>query len=520
MTWKLVATLAIAVASPLAAQARSRPTQRPAQPVIDSMVLRAATRFLASDLLEGRGTGRRGNDIAAIYLAAEAQALGLVGAAPDGGYLQSVPLVEAVVDTARTKVVLTVGAPGGGATRETYSTPEAFVPNVGTAATLVPFGGDIAYVGSPRDVLAHPGALPDLVGRVALVRGPFGAEAAAADTLRARGVVGVVQLTPDSATYDLYVRSRGPSRMYIADSAHAASSFMPDVPDIIASPALGRALDPDLPAAGGEARPALLPGRRLELQIEVHARPLVSRNVAAILPGADRARRGEFVTFTAHLDHLGISTPDARGDSIYNGFSDNAAGCAMLLAIAKAMAAGPRPARSVLFLWLTGEERGLLGSDYFAAHPLISADSMVAEINLDAGAPPAPPVSWEIAGGDRSTLGALAVQVARRAGWTATVGPATPNSDYFPLLRIGVPAVFLVPGPAPFQGLTADSSKALSRAWEHYHQPSDEWRADFPFSGLVRYADFAYRVGMTAAAAPRPVLVTPGAGRPATPAPR
>ncbi len=518
MTWKLVATLAIAAASPLAAQTGHGSARQSDRPVVDSMVLRAVTWFLSSDQLEGRGTGRRGNDVAALYIAAEAQALGLMGAGTDGSYFQVVPLVEAVVDTAATKVALTAGPPGGAA-REVFSTPDAFVPNVGTDATLVPFSGGLAYVGSARDVLAHPEALPDLAGRVALVRGPFGSDAAAADTLRARGVAGVVQLTPDSATYALYVRSRGPSRLFIADSAHAVSSFIPGIPDVIASPAFGQALAPGLAAAGSAGdRPVLLPGR-VDVQIAVHPRPLVSRNVAAILPGADPALRGEFVAYTAHLDHLGISTPDARGDSIYNGFSDNAAGCAMLLAIAHAMVAGPRPARSVLFLWPTGEERGLLGSDYFAAHPLVSPDSIAAEINLDAGAPPAPPVSWEIPGGDRSTLGSLAVQVARRAGWTAKVGPASPNSDYFPLLRIGVPAVFLVPGSAPFEGLSADSSKALGRKWDHYHQPSDEWKADFPFSGLVRYAEFGYRVGMAAAAGPRPVLVpaAPGGRRPAAP---
>jgi len=511
MNWKLVATLGLAMASPLAAQTGLAPVRRPGPPTIDSMLLRSSTYFLASDLLEGRGTGRRGNDIAALYLAAEAQALGLRGAGTDGGYYQPVPLVEDVVDTARTRIILTLEREAGA--REEFRTPQAFVPNVGTAATLISFAGGLAYVGSPRDILAHPEALPDLAGRVALVRGPFGPDAAAADTLRERGVTGVVQLTPDSATYDLYVRSRGPSRMFIADSAHAVSSFIPDLPDVIASPALVRALDPDLPIAGTpQDRPALLTGRRMEFQIDVHSRPLVSRNVAAILPGADPARRGEYVAFTAHLDHLGISTPDAGGDSIYNGFSDNAAGCAMLLAIAKAMVAGPRPARSVLFLWPTGEERGLLGSDYFAAHPLVPADHIVAEINLDAGAPPAPPVSWEIVGGDRTTLGALAVRVARRAGWAAKVGPASPNSDYFPLLRIGVPAVFLVPGSAPYEGLTADSSKALGRKWDHYHQPSDEWKADFPYSGLVRYADFGYLVGMAAAASRRPVPAGAGSG--------
>ncbi len=471
------------------------------------MALRAHTYFLSHDLLEGRGTGRRGNDIAALYLATAAQALGLEGAGEDGGYFQVVPLTEEVIDTGVTKLSFTVDSAGSPGQAGEYSTPRDFVPNVGTAATLISFSGGLAYVGTAHDVLANPGALPVLAGRVALVRGPFGSDMAAADTLRTRGATGVVQLTSDTGTYALYVRSRGPSRLFIADSVHAVSSFIPPIPDVIASPELVRALAPDLPVPGSaDDHPRLLPGRSVAVRLGLHGRAVISRNVVAMLPGSDPARRGEFVVFTAHLDHLGISTPDARGDSIYNGFSDNAAGCAMLLAIAKAMVEGPRPPRSVLFLWPTGEERGLLGSDYFAAHPLVSPDRMVAEINLDAGAPPAPPVSWQIAGGDRSTLGQLAVRVAHDAGWEAKVASASPNSDYYPLLRIGVPAVFLVPV-APYEGLSAEASQALGSRWDHYHQAADEWKADFPFSGLVRYAEFGYRVGMAAAAAPRSSLL-------------
>jgi len=507
MRWKLVVTLMVAATSRIAAQPAPGPSAAVLRPRIDSMALRAHTYFLSHDLLEGRGTGRRGNDIAALYLAATAEALGLSGAGEGGSYFQVVPLTEAVIDTVGTRLELNVDTAHGRVAVRAFRTPRDFVPNVGTGASLVSFAGPLAYVGSAHEILLNPGSLPVLTGRVALVRGPFGSDMAAADTLRARGVTGVVQLAGDTGTYALYVRSRGPSRIFIADSVRAVSSFIPPIPDVIGGPDLIRALVPDLPAPGSaDDHPYLLPGRRVTVRIAVHAHPLVSRNVAAILPGSDPARRAEYVVYTAHLDHLGISVPDERGDSIYNGFSDNAAGCAMLLAIAQAMVAGPRPERSVLFLWPTGEERGLLGSDYFAAHPLVPADRMVAEINLDAGAPPAPPVVWQIAGGTASTLGQLAVDVAHAAGWEAKVAAASPNSDYFPLLRIGVPAVFLVPD-APYEGLTMEASQALGKRWDHYHQAADEWHADFPFSGLVRYADFAYRVGMAAAAAPRAAVL-------------
>jgi Zn-dependent M28 family amino/carboxypeptidase len=236
--------------------------------------------------------------------------------------------------------------------------------------------------------------------------------------------------------------------MFLDPAAGAVSSFIPDIPAVLASPALQRAIVSALPAGGTErpATPVVLTGLRVEVSIGATTRALPARNVAALLPGADPALAGEVVAYTAHYDHLGISTPDEHGDSIYNGFSDDAAGDAMILAVAQAMQAGPRPARSVLFLFLTGEERGLLGSDYYAAHPLIPAARTVADINLDAGAPPGLCVNWFLAGGDSSTFGAVAIEVARRAGWQAQSAAASPNTDYFPLLRIGIPAVFIVPG--------------------------------------------------------------------------
>jgi Zn-dependent M28 family amino/carboxypeptidase len=222
--------------------------------------------------------------------------------------------------------------------------------------------------------------------------------------------------------------------------------------------------------------------------------------------------------YTAHYDHLGVGIPDSRGDSIYNGFSDNAAGVAMLLSIAQAFGArGNQPLHSVLFLFFTGEEQGLLGSDYYVARPLWPLGRTKGVINLDAGAPPGRPWSWRIAGGDRQALGSLAQDVAADHGWSATTSPATPNSDYFPFARLGVQAVFIVPGSGPYQGLTADSSLALRRRWDHYHDPADEWAADFPFAGLGRYAEFAYYIGRMLDLGKRERSVEPGTGTPRSP---
>jgi hypothetical protein len=497
---RLSAALAIAwwPVAALAAQERA--------PRLDSLALRAHTYFLAHDLLLGRATGKPGAELAALYIAAQAQRLGLRPAGEHGTFFQPVPLVEADIVPAGTTLDLTL-LDSSGSARTEYSYGAGFIPNAGTARTLVPFAGPVAFVGSPRAVLEQPDSLPPLAGRVALVNGLFGPEAAAADTLKARGAVGVVHLLPDAQLYRLYVDSRGASRLFLADSS-IVSSFVPDIPAVIAAPGLMRALMTRVAAAGGAVRPVALTDVLLAVRIATRPRTLVSRNVAALLPGADSARRGELIVYTAHLDHLGVGPRDAEGDSIFNGFSDNAAGVAMLLAIAQSMAAGPRPVRSVLFLWLTGEERGLLGSDYFVARPTVRLASIAGVINLDAGAPPAPSVEWRVSGAARSSLGDLALDVARAAGWHATAAPASPNTDYFPFLRAGVPAVFLVPGPGAYEGLTLEESQALRARWDHYHQQADNWRADYPFRGLLRYAEYAWRLGMALGAAPKPHMVS------------
>jgi Zn-dependent M28 family amino/carboxypeptidase len=141
------------------------------------------------------------------------------------------------------------------------------------------------------------------------------------------------------------------------------------------------------------------------------------------------------------------------------------------------------------------------------AHPSVPLESIVGVINLDAGAPPARPMRWHVTGGGRSTLGAIALDVAYRAGWQAETRPPSPNTDYFPFLRMGVPAVFLVPAPGAYEGLTLDSSNALRRRWDHYHEQADNWAAAFPFEGLVRYSEFALRLGLAVSEGPRPVMV-------------
>ena len=474
-----------------------------AQRSVDTLAIRAHTRFLADDLLAGRGTGTHGERVAASYISSQLERLALLPlacfstqACTDRNFLLPVPLRAARVD-ASSAVVITAGTDS-----TTFAHGRDFIVNTGGQGAFRDFSGRAIFFGQPIHAAALVTAERSLTGRVAVFLGPLGGDATRLiPALRTAGVAGIVLLVTDPAQFDLYVRSRGESRFFV-DAAVDDPVWQPDIPVLIAGPTMAARL-----FAGVTPNDALVQGtgtapqdlaKTLTARIRTTIANVPAANVGGFIRGSDPTLRNEVVVYTAHYDHLGVSTPDERGDSIYNGFSDNAAGTAMLLAIADAMRTSP-PARSVAFLFFTGEERGLLGSTYLAAQSALPLRAMRALINLDAGAPPAPPVSWRIAGGD-SPLGQLAQQVATANRWTVTLSAASPNSDYWPFLQRGVPAIFIIPGDQ-WENTTTDQRDALRRRWDRYHQAGDHWHPDFPFSGLKRYAEFALEVGLRAAGA-------------------
>lgn len=457
----------VALMGILACAPRPAGPPAPRASVIDTLPMRAQTFFLAHDLLLGRGTGTPGGAVAALYIESECRARGLQ---PVGGtFAHPVPLdrLEPRADETRLQVGDRAFRVGG-----------EFLLTGGTPGALRGFSGRAAAVGTAEDIRGAPGALPPLEGAVAVVQGV--ARADLADLLAQRGAAAIVQVVDDASTFALYAASRGRALTVLREDV--PSSFYGALPSVIVGPAVATALR-DTTA-------------RITLAVAFDRHPLHAVNVACLLPGTDRGRGDTAIVLTGHYDHLGVSLPDASGDSIYNGFSDDAVGVAMLFAVADAARARPDGGlrHGLLLLFFTGEERGLLGSDWFVARPPYPLDRMRALVNLDAGAPPAPPWTWRVAGGEGTPLGDLARDVASAQGWSATVSPATPNSDYFPFARNGVPAVFVIPGPAPYQGLSADSSQALRRRWDRYHQPGDHYDDAFPFRGVQRYAEYALRI--------------------------
>ena len=492
-----VVALAAAAGDALAQSRTAAPANAsPAAISIDTLSIRAHTRFLADDELAGRGTGTTGERLAAAYIASQLERLGLEPPGDGASFMLPIPLRQVRIDPA-THVTITTGAGP-----VVFRSGRDFIVNTGGAGAFRNFEGRARFLGQPVHATARVTRDPTLDSSVGVLLGPLGGSAVElVPALIDGGVTGVVLLVPDPAQYDLYVRSRGDVR-YFVDAPVDDPVWQPALPVLIAGPSMTEALlgGADIPESvvQSDAGPGIDLARTVTAVIRADVSDVPAANVAAVLPGSDPALRDEYVVYTAHYDHLGISTPDAAGDSIYNGFSDNAAGVAMLLAIAEALRDAP-PARSIAFLFFTGEERGLLGSAYMAAAPPIPLERIRALINLDAGAPSAPPLNWRIAGGADLPLGALAADVAARNGWTATLSPASPNSDYWPFLQRGVPAIFIIPGDQ-WENVSPDQRDALRQRWDRYHQAGDHWHPDFPFAGLERYASFALAVGLAAAA--------------------
>lgn len=443
---------------------------------VDTLGLRRDTRFLSADSLQGRDTGSAGERLAAAYIAERLRALGLEPV-DRAGFIVPLPLVRAqLAEASRVRV----SAPTGAAT---FASSE-FHASIGGVGSLRSFEGPAVFIRSTLDAAATA----DVYGRVIVTTGPLGE--AGAPTLRrwiAEGAAGVILPTLQTAEFQQVQAAA--TRDLLVDAGVDEPVWQPDLPIIIAAPNVVRAListRPPGPADGIDSPHELAVTVAAELRFATTVVP--SFNVAGIVPGSDPALRDEYVILTAHYDHLGTGPP-IEGDSIYNGFSDNAAGVAMLLAIAERLRERP-PARSVVLLFPSGEERGLLGSAHWAAHPPVALERVHAVLNLDAGAPPAPPTRWRVAGDTTTAAIRTAGRVIGEHGWTVDTTPANANSDHWPFMQRGIPTVFLVPG-TEWEGLDEAGRQQLRSRWDHYHSPLDEWHPEFPFAGLARYADLA-----------------------------
>jgi Zn-dependent M28 family amino/carboxypeptidase len=246
-------------------------------------------------------------------------------------------------------------------------------------------------------------------------------------------------------------------------------------------------------------KPVMLDGVTFSAHYDVDAEVITSQNIVGRIEGARRP--DETVIYSAHWDHLGVGAPDARGDRIYNGAVDNATGTAALIELGRAFAQGAKPERSVVFLNVTAEEKGLLGSEYYATHPLYPNATTVADINMDALDPEGPARNFTISGNARLDLLDRLIALGKSYGMSYAPDPHPEagsffRSDHFSFAKQGVPAISYESGNDLLTGGKA-AGEAAAKLYnrEHYHQPSDEWQARWSFAGMAHDLRMLYQLG-------------------------
>ena len=535
----LLATLMVIVlrASHLDAQTSKTTTKVPASSLhADDQKIRAHVKFLSSDLLEGRGTGQRGGDIAAEYLATQFALYGLKPAGDQGTYFQEVPMMEVktLEETSFSLVTSNVET-------ITLRNLEDFVTSNESQTETAYIDAPIVFVGygihAPEyDWDDYKGT--DLRGKVALL---FVNEPASDDpkffkgkaltyygrwsykfeeTARRGAVATLIIHRTDLAGYGWEVvrNSWGKARSYLkrdgTPKLQAASWIQLEAAKKLAAMA-GADLDKLFEQAQGkDFKPIELPVR-LQARVASQLRPFVSRNVLAALP-AWGSRSQEAVLYTAHYDHLGID-PERNGHNIYNGAVDNATGCGVLLEVARLWSQTPSvPPRMILFAGVTAEEQGLLGSEYLGKHSPVPPGRISLDLNYDALAPIGDPEELEVSGAERTTFYSAVEEKAKTFGLAIRPDPHPEagyyyRSDHFSLARVGIPSFSISEG-LKFKGHDEAWGEAQHRDYlEHrYHQPSDQYAREMDFTGDAKLATFGYELGVEAASQPRLVDWMPG----------
>ncbi|MHA6205459.1 M28 family metallopeptidase [Dyella soli] len=246
-------------------------------------------------------------------------------------------------------------------------------------------------------------------------------------------------------------------------------------------------------------KPVELKGESFSADYKIDSKVITSHNIVGRIEGSKRP--DETVIYSAHWDHLGVGAPDAKGDKIYNGAVDNATGTASLIELARAFASQPKPERSVVFLNVTAEEKGLLGSEYYSSKPLYPLAKTVADINMDALDPHGPARNFTISGSAKLDLLDELTATAKKWDLTYSADPKPEaghffRSDHFPFAKRGVPAISFGTGNDWVDGGVA-AGKAAEDDYvaKHYHQPSDEWEAGWSFTGMARDLQILYTLG-------------------------
>lgn len=509
----------------------SATAQPAAPPAFNPAAIKAHMSFLASDLLEGRGTGTRGYRVAAEYVAAQLAGAGLE---PGNGksWLQSVPFRKTVASPDST---LTFTPDGGAPVSLKFA--EGFITSGDPTKTESVVEGNVVVVGygitaADQNYDDYRGV--DAKGKIVVIFGgapksfPNAVRAHHSSSLQklqtaaAHGAIGVINVsTPKEAArypWPRYVRQVRLGAMHWLDGSGtprgiaptlttAVALSQPGIETLFAGSPVGLAEMISLTDAG-TPKSFDLPLRARMRVVSTHE-AVESPNVVGLLRGSDPKLRDEYVVYSSHLDHLGISDP-VDGDSINNGALDNASGIAAVIEIARALAAtNPRPKRSILFVATTGEEKGLRGADYFANNPTVPAAQLVANINIDEILMMRKTRDLVALGAETSTLGDAVSRVAKQMKLELSPDPFPDEvffvrSDQYPFVKQGIPAIYVGIGyKAIERGVDAAKEQAEWFA-RRYHSPRDDMSQPMDFSVAVMLTDYNYRLGLDVANGARP----------------
>ena len=498
-------------------------------PTFDPARITTDVKTLSSDAYEGRGPATPGETKTVAYIVAQMQAAGLqpggtADASGKRGWTQDVPLLRSEITGTPTLSLAIAGAP----------TPLTQGDRIAVRAAMTG-QKQVTIKDAPLVFLGYGVSAPerkwddfkgqDLKGKIAVVlvndpdfetgSGDFGGKAM---TYYGRWTYKYEEAARRGAAGILIVHETAPAAYGWATVKNSNTNTMFDIvrqdPTKSHTPMEGwiqrdlavqlfKASGLDFDAEKAKARSRAFRPVPLKASFSadygVDAQVITSKNILGRLPGTSRP--DEAVVYSAHWDHLGVGAPDAKGDRIYNGAVDNATGIAALLELGRAFAKAPRTARSVIFLAVTAEEKGLLGSEYYAANPVYPLGKTVGVLNMDSMAVSGPARDFGISGSAK--LGLLDMLTAEGAKRNRTFSPEPHpeaggfyRSDHFPMAKRGVPAVSFDGGSDLVEGGTARGEE-LGRAYnkDRYHQPADEWSADWNLAGMTDDLDLLYAVG-------------------------
>jgi Zn-dependent M28 family amino/carboxypeptidase len=502
-------------------------------------------KVLSSDEFEGRGPGTKGEDLSVAYLTKEFTRMGLKPGNPDGTYVQKVPLVG--FTTTGTAAITAGGKPIALARNVDYvAISRRFTPTIDAADSDLVFVGygvvapeygwddykDVDVRGKTIVMLVNDPAVPDpkdpsklddsmFKGKAMTYYGRWTYKYEIAAAKGAAAAIIIHDTIPAGYPFEVVTGSWGRENFDIQTpdknmGRAAVESWISNPKARELMTAAGQDLDKLQQAAvRKDFRPVAL-NAKATFHLHNELREVNSRNVIAKLEGSDPAKKNEYVIYSAHWDHLG-KDPNLKGDQIYNGAIDNGSGCAGLLELAEAYSSlKVKPQRSILFLAVTAEEKGLLGSKYYANNPLYPLNKTLANINMDGLNQWGRTKDLLIVGFGNSTLDDVLTAAAGLQG--RTTGPEKEpekgtfyRSDHFEFAKQGVPALYVHPGddyvgkPAGYGAQKRDEYTA-----NDYHKPSDEIKPDWDLSGAVEDLQLLFRVGYMVANANKWPAWNPG----------